>query len=275
MTTRGFRVFALISTTAIAMVAEALVADSVLSTTSAQAITQSKQSSIIIVAPSIHVKSASGTPLLIEVGPPERVPRDSTLYVSGLPDVINLSQGHRVSEVLWAVSTGDLPNLKIEVAPKALAWLAGSEITITLRAADGSVLATARTAISINAPTKAGADEADNASPPIGPNRRLPPTSPSSERNSSEEERPKASPPAPSDVTDGRNSAAPGVTGRDAGHVRRAIVRRKVAGECTQYAKELIRVWVFRIRQELFSTRSCTRACRPLESSESAQHSQH
>jgi hypothetical protein len=119
-------------------------------------------SPIIIVGATIDVEPSSHTPLLIEIGPPEWVPRDSTLDIQGLPSGVVLSRGRRLSEDLWAVPIGDLANLRIEVATTA--W-GGSDLTLTLVAGDGRVLAEAHTRISINALTLAAADPSATSSP--------------------------------------------------------------------------------------------------------------
>ena len=167
MTTRIFRASALSLTAAIGLIAGTLVLDPLgvfpSSIDQREPQTSSVQrtalSPMIIVGTSIDVEPASHAPLLIDIGPPEWVPRDSTLYLEGLPDAVALSLGHRVSANLWAVSIGDLPKLHIDVA----AGTAGrSDVTIRLDASDGSLLAKARTAISIIAPSTAAATfEAD------------------------------------------------------------------------------------------------------------------
>jgi hypothetical protein len=116
---------------------------------------------VIIVRPTIHVEPSSLTPLLVEIGPPQWVPRDSTLDIQGLPSGVSLSRGRRPSEDLWAVPVGDLANLRIEAA--ATAW-GESDLTLTLMAGDGSVLSEARTRISVNASTLAAADPSARSS---------------------------------------------------------------------------------------------------------------
>jgi hypothetical protein len=117
---------------------------------------------VIIVRPTIHVEPSSPTPLLIEIGPPQWVPRDSTLDIHGLPSGVALSRGRRRSEDLWAVPVGDLANLRIEAA--ATAW-GESDLTLTLVAGDGGVLSKARTRISISARTLAAADPSTRSAP--------------------------------------------------------------------------------------------------------------
>jgi hypothetical protein len=117
---------------------------------------------VIIVRPTIHVEPSSLTRLLIEIGPPQWVPRDSTLDIQGLPSGVSPSRGRRLSEDLWAVPIGDLANLHIAAA--ATAW-GESDLTLTLVAGDGSVLSKARTRISINALTLAAADPSARSSP--------------------------------------------------------------------------------------------------------------
>jgi hypothetical protein len=115
---------------------------------------------VIIVGPAIHVSSL--TPLPIEIGPPQWVPRDSTLDIRGLPSGVALSRGRRLSDDLWAIPVGDLASLHIKAAASALG---ASDVTLTLVAADGSVLANASTRISISASTLAAADTPASSSP--------------------------------------------------------------------------------------------------------------
>jgi len=188
MTTRIFGASALILTAAIALVAGSLVLDALdLLPTGADQQDLPKSpppraaiSPMIITAASIEVQPASRTPLLIEIGPPEWVPRDSILYLEGLPDRVSLSRGHRASANLWAVSVADLPNLHMVVAPDTSGR---SDLTISLEAADGVLLAKSRTAISINAPTATAVDQANRVSSVTGsePRKRLPSHSAASE----------------------------------------------------------------------------------------------
>src|SRR6516165_9911928 len=134
------------------------------------------QAPMIIAAAMIDVEPSSHTPLLIEIGPPEWVPRDSTLQVQGLPATVTLSQGRRVSSKLWAVPITALSRVRIDVAADAAAGQ--SDVTLTLVGSDGRHITEARTAIAIDtltveaanaaakdAPGRQGADIA----PPRGP----------------------------------------------------------------------------------------------------------
>jgi len=107
------------------------------------------QAPMIIAPGAIDVEPSSHPPLLIEIGPPEWVPHDSTLQVRGLPSSVTLSQGRRVSGNLWAVPIAALSKVRIEVAADAAAGQ--SDVTLTLVGSDESYLAEARTALSINA----------------------------------------------------------------------------------------------------------------------------
>jgi hypothetical protein len=116
------------------------------------------QAPIMIAAPTIDVEPSSHASLLIEIGPPQWVPPDSTLQVQGLPQSVTLSQGRRVSSKLWAVPIAALSKVRIEVAADAAAGQ--SDVTLTLVGSDNSYLAEARTAVSINALRVAAANRA-------------------------------------------------------------------------------------------------------------------
>ena len=116
------------------------------------------QGPMIIAPATIDVEPSSHTPLLIEIGPPEWVPRDSTLQVQGLSSSVTLSQGRRVSSKLWAVPIAALSRVRIDVASDAAAGQ--SDVTLTLVGSDSSYLAEAHAAVSINALRVATANRA-------------------------------------------------------------------------------------------------------------------
>jgi hypothetical protein len=105
---------------------------------------------IIVVASMIYAEPSSSWPMPVEVGPPQSVPPDSVLHVHGLPPTATLSGGRRVSADVWAVPLVGLSNLVIHVATGVSGQ---SDLTLTLFGADGSILAKARTSLSIIEPT--------------------------------------------------------------------------------------------------------------------------
>jgi hypothetical protein len=87
-------------------------------------------------------------PFLIKVGPAAAVPRGSFIKVRGIPAMAALSAGHSIAPGAWAIPLAALPDLKMTL-PAAQAGL--SEVTVTLVAADGSVLAETRYTLVVSA----------------------------------------------------------------------------------------------------------------------------
>lgn len=95
----------------------------------------------ITVAPMAPVASptaATQVPFLIEIRPPEAVPRGSFIKVRGIPAMAALSAGHSIAPGAWAIPLSALPDLKMTLPA---AQTGRSEVNVTLVAADGSVLA--------------------------------------------------------------------------------------------------------------------------------------
>jgi hypothetical protein len=133
---------------------------------------RSVQAAMIIAPATIDVEPSSHTPLLIEIGPPEWLPRDGTLQVQGLPSSVTLSQGRRVSSKLWAVPIAALSRVRIDVAADAAAGQ--SDVTLTLVGSDGRHIADARTAIAIDALVVATANAAAKDAPGAAPRQQRP-----------------------------------------------------------------------------------------------------
>ena len=95
------------------------------------------------VAPSLNVSAvivaepASDTPLPIQVGPADGLPRNSFVRIRGLPTAVALSEGHAIAPGSWAVPFVGLPTLHITV-PVGVAGR--SEIVVALVTVDGAVL---------------------------------------------------------------------------------------------------------------------------------------
>jgi len=107
----------------------------------------------IRVAPTIVVTADSQTLLQIEVGPPGAVPARSFLSLRGLPRAVALTDAHAIDPGSWAVPLASVPALKA-VIPTGLAGQ--SEVTISLIALDGRLLAQAKTTFVIQ-PSSTGA----------------------------------------------------------------------------------------------------------------------
>jgi hypothetical protein len=118
----------------------------------------------ITVAATIIAEIAAQTPLLIQVGPPEALPANSFVQVRGLPPSVSLTEGHLIAPGSWAVPLYGLPTLKANVP----AGVAGRrEITISLVAVDGRVIAEAKTALVVA--TLPPAEKTSTQAAPKGP----------------------------------------------------------------------------------------------------------
>lgn len=105
----------------------------------------------ITVAPMAPVTSptaATQVPFLIQVGPPGAVPRGSFIKVRGIPAMAALSAGHSIAPGAWAVPLAALPDLKMTLPA---AQTGRSEVTVTLVASDGSVLAETKYTLTVSA----------------------------------------------------------------------------------------------------------------------------
>lgn len=96
--------------------------------------------SIIIAEP------ASETPLPIQVGPAEGLPKNSFVRIRGLPSSVALSQGHSIASGSWAIPFVGLATLRINV-PVGLSGR--SQITVALVTVDGVVLAEVKSSLVI------------------------------------------------------------------------------------------------------------------------------
>jgi len=96
----------------------------------------------------VLVEPASETPMPIQVGPIDAIPRNSFVRIRGLPAAAVLSDGHSIAPGAWAIPLAVLPNLRISL-PVGLAGK--SEVTIALVQIDGTVLAEAKSSLIIAA----------------------------------------------------------------------------------------------------------------------------
>jgi hypothetical protein len=140
----------------------------------------------ISVAPTIVAEPASQTLLPIKIGPPEALPSNSFVRLRGLPPSVSLTEGHLIAPGSWAVPLFGLPLLKANVP----AGVSGrQEITISLVAVDGKVIAEASTALLVASLPPAEKTQADPqprqagavAPPPLRPVRGTQPSSLSSQ----------------------------------------------------------------------------------------------
>lgn len=96
----------------------------------------------------VLVEPASETPMPIQIGPIDAIPRNSFVRIRGVPPAAVLSEGHSIAPGSWAVPLSVLPNLRISM-PVGVSGKA--DITIALVQIDGTVLAEARASLIVAA----------------------------------------------------------------------------------------------------------------------------
>lgn len=96
----------------------------------------------------VLAEPASETPMPIQVGPLEAIPRNSFVRIRGVPAAAMLSEGHSIAPGSWAVPLSVLPNLRISI-PVGVSGK--TDITIALVQIDGTVLAEARASLVVAA----------------------------------------------------------------------------------------------------------------------------
>jgi hypothetical protein len=120
----------------------------------------------IIVADPMRIAPAVEAPVLIQLAPPEAVPRGSFIRLRGLPATAALSDGHSIAPGAWSVPVRALATLKILLPEKAAGR---SEISITLVSGDGAVLAEAKATLVVGAPPSLSAAASAAPLPRVGP----------------------------------------------------------------------------------------------------------
>lgn len=104
----------------------------------------------INVAAIVLIEPMTETPLPIQVGPPDALPRNSFVRVKGLPAQAVFSDGHFVSAGTWALPLAGLSDLKITVP---LSTSGRTDLQLTLLAIDGAVLAESKVTLAVTAGT--------------------------------------------------------------------------------------------------------------------------
>ena len=110
---------------------------------------QSSVHPTITVASAVSAEATRQTPLAITVGPAEAVPPRSFIRLHGLPPMAAVSDGYSIAAGAWAVALDALPDLKI-ILPAGASGR--SVIVITLVTIDGTVLAEAKSLLTVTAP---------------------------------------------------------------------------------------------------------------------------
>lgn len=104
----------------------------------------------------VLVEPASETPIPIQVGPLDAIPRNSFVRIRGMPSTAVLSEGHSIAPGSWAIPLAVLPNLRVSL-PVGVAGK--SEVTIALVQIDGTVLAEAKSSLVIAAAAMIAPDQ--------------------------------------------------------------------------------------------------------------------
>jgi hypothetical protein len=123
----------------------------------------------ITVAMEIPAKPESVIALSIQVGPRDLVPRNSFIRLRGMPPTISLTEGYAIGPGTWAIPLIALPTLKATV-PVGISGR--SELSVTLVAIDGTLLAEGRTVLVVEAGRAiAPADRTNGSSTALPPVR--------------------------------------------------------------------------------------------------------
>lgn len=121
----------------------------------------------IAVAPTVAAEPASMALLPIKVSPTDALPKNTFIRVRGLPPTVSLSEGYVTAPGAWSVPINALANLKM-IVPVGVSGR--SELSISLVAEDGAVLAQAQTILAIRlAPAQPPPAKEVQAERPKGP----------------------------------------------------------------------------------------------------------
>jgi hypothetical protein len=94
----------------------------------------------------ILAEPAGETPLPIQVGPADALPKNTFVRIRGLPAAVSLSEGHSIAPGAWAVPFAGLPTLRMTV-PVGLSGR--SEVIVALVTVEGTVLTEAKSTLVI------------------------------------------------------------------------------------------------------------------------------
>jgi len=158
---------------------------------------QADQKPRINIGKVVLVEPASETPMPIQIGPIDAIPRNSFVRIRGLPSAAVLSDGHSIAPGAWAIPLAVLPNLRISLP---VGITGKSEVSIALVQIDGTVLAEAKSSLIIAAAAMIAPEQQPaprqrsvasvgtppaplEASPPPAPQATLPAASPPSSQS--------------------------------------------------------------------------------------------
>lgn len=130
-------------------------------------------SAVLHIAPVLLVEPASESPLPIQVGPVESLPKSSFVRIRGLPAAAALSKGNAINSGVWAVPFASLPALNL-ILPVGLQgrW----DVVVGVITIDGKVLTEQKFVLIVGsaqliapAPAPPAAPPAAAAAPPSPP----------------------------------------------------------------------------------------------------------
>jgi hypothetical protein len=151
------------------------------------AMTQARAEAVsVALPPVVQIAPGSETAFAIQVRPAGAVPRRAIVLIRGLPSTVTLSEGRLFESGVWGVPAADIDKLKI-VADSG--QIERQDISISVVAIDGTLLAEARSSVVTASPgaraaSRAGPDEStiytaapaqDPKADEPGPARRLTP----------------------------------------------------------------------------------------------------
>jgi hypothetical protein len=103
----------------------------------------------VALPPVIQIAPGSETSFAIQVKPANAVPRRAIVLIRGLPSTVTLSEGRLFESGVWGVPAADIDKLKI-VSDSA--QIERQDISISLVAIDGTLLAEARSSVVTSSP---------------------------------------------------------------------------------------------------------------------------
>jgi hypothetical protein len=129
----------------------------------------------IIVAPTIMAQPGSRVPLAIKVGPPGALPQKCFVSLRGLPPNVSLPGWQNIGSGSWTIPLFALPTLMVDIPSDASGR---SQVTVSLIAMDGSMLAQAQTTLIVGSSMPPPTEEATTAKLPNKPLVEKPATNP-------------------------------------------------------------------------------------------------
>lgn len=127
------------------------------------------------IAPRILIEADIETPLMVHVGPADAIPAKSYVQLRGLPEAVQLNEGHNVSPGVWAVPLRALSNLTVN-APQAAAGT--SDIIARVISIEGTVLTETKSILIVAQGFQMSQRSATASQPPAAPPRVEPPPVP-------------------------------------------------------------------------------------------------